>query len=61
MGLPRFAKEAWLAAVPVCERRNMRHPFFHKAILKCYEHLIAVDPQPSYFINFEVDPATIDV
>lgn len=41
--------------------RNMRHPYFQKAILHCYENLIPVDHQPNFFINFEVDPATIDV
>jgi DNA mismatch repair protein MutL len=41
--------------------RNMRHPYFHKAIMSCYEQLIKPDEQPNYFINFEVDPQTIDV
>lgn len=41
--------------------RYMRHPYFHKAVLKCYEELIAPDSQPNYFINFVVDPDTIDV
>lgn len=41
--------------------RNMRHPYFHHAILECYERLIAADTQPNYFLKFEVDPATIDV
>lgn len=41
--------------------RNMRHPYFHKAIVGCYEGLIATDTQPCYFIKFTVDPATIDV
>lgn len=41
--------------------RNMRHPFFHKAVMSCYDRLIPADTQPSYFINFDVDPATIDV
>lgn len=41
--------------------RNMRHPLFHRAVLSCYDRLIPSDAQPSYFINFEVDPATIDV
>ncbi len=41
--------------------RNMRHPFFHHAILECYERLIAADTQPNYFLKFEVDPSTIDV
>lgn len=41
--------------------RNMKHPYFRKAVLSCYEKLISADVQPNYFINFEVDPATIDV
>lgn len=41
--------------------RFMRHPYFHKAIMSCYEKLISSDAQPNYFINFTVDPATIDV
>lgn len=41
--------------------RYMRHPYFHKAVLKCYEDLISPDSQPNYFINLTVDPETIDV
>ena len=41
--------------------RNMRHPYFQKAVLHCYEELIPADHQPNFFLNFEVDPATIDV
>ena len=41
--------------------RNMRHPYFHKAVMTCYEPLIVSDVQPNYFLSFEIDPATIDV
>ncbi len=41
--------------------RNMRHPYFQKAIAQCYEGLIPADEQPTYFIDFTVDPSTIDV
>ncbi len=41
--------------------RNMRHPYFHKAVISCYEDLISTDSQPNYFLYFEVDPQTIDV
>ncbi|MCI1681247.1 MAG: DNA mismatch repair endonuclease MutL [Bacteroides sp.] len=41
--------------------RYMRHPYFHKAVMDAYEHLIPVGEQISYFIYFEVDPANIDV
>ncbi len=41
--------------------RHMRHPYFHKAIMNCYEPLIAAESQPNYFINFTVEPNSIDV
>lgn len=41
--------------------RHMRHPFFHKAIMQCYEQLIPADEQPNYFLHFSVDAETIDV
>lgn len=41
--------------------RNMKHPYFHKAVLHCYEELIAPDHQPNFFLSFDVDPQTIDV
>lgn len=41
--------------------RYMRHPYFHKAILTSYDQLIPNDTQPNYFLNFTVDPETIDV
>lgn len=41
--------------------RNMRHPYFHKSIMQCYEGLIPSDEQPVYFLDFTVDPQTIDV
>ena len=41
--------------------RYMRHPYFHKAVMDAFEHLIPAGEQISYFIYFEVDPANIDV
>lgn len=41
--------------------RFMRHPYFHKAVMTSYEQLIPVDEQPNYFLNFTVDPGSIDV
>lgn len=41
--------------------RNMKHPYFHKAILNCFESLIPSGTQPCYFLRFDVDPSTIDV
>ncbi|MDE6121266.1 MAG: DNA mismatch repair endonuclease MutL, partial [Muribaculaceae bacterium] len=61
VGMPRSAKRRGYQQFLFVNGRNMRHPAFHKAILKCYEQLIPADTQPSYFISFDVDPATIDV
>ncbi len=41
--------------------RYMRHPYFHKAIISSYNELIPADEQPNYFLNFSVDPESIDV
>lgn len=41
--------------------RYMRHPYFHKAVVSCYDELIPDDSQPNYFLVFDVDPETIDV
>lgn len=45
----------------IANGRNMKHPYFHKAITSCYDRLIADGTQPCYFIRFEVDPAALDV
>ena len=41
--------------------RHMRHPYFHKAVMSCYDQLISSEAQPNYFLNFSVDPQSIDV
>lgn len=61
IGLPSAAKKRGFQQFFSVNGRNMRHPFFHRAVMECYQPLIAADTQPSYFINFEVEPANIDV
>lgn len=58
---PEFARRRNALQFLIVNGRNMRHPYFHKAIVSCFEGLIASDTQPCYFLKFEVDPATIDV
>jgi DNA mismatch repair protein MutL len=41
--------------------RYMRHPYFHKAVMEAYDQLIPVGEQVSYFLYFDVNPASIDV
>ncbi|MCD8388399.1 MAG: DNA mismatch repair endonuclease MutL [Bacteroidales bacterium] len=61
VSLPSSARRRGALQYFFVNGRNMRHPYFHKAVISCYEDLIPADAQPCYFINFEVDPATIDV
>ncbi len=61
VGLPQFARRRTAHQYLFVNGRNMRHPYFHKAVMSCFEQLIAPDMQPSYFINFEVAPDRIDV
>lgn len=41
--------------------RYMRHPYFHKAVMEGFNHLIPGDTQVPYFLYFEVNPSDIDV
>lgn len=59
--LPEFARKRNAQQFFFVNGRNMRHPYFHKAVMSCYEELISPEHQPNYFLNFEVDPQTIDV
>ena len=61
IGLPANARKRNPLQYFMVNGRNMRHPYFHKAVMQCYERLIPADEQPNYFINLRVDPETIDV
>lgn len=58
---PEFARRHNALQFFFVNGRHMRHPYFHKAVLSCYEPLIASDTQPNYFLKFTVDPNSIDV
>ncbi len=61
VGLPENARRRNALQYLFVNGRNMRHPYFHKAVMQCYEELISAEVQPNYFLNFSVDPSTIDV
>jgi len=61
VSLPQYARRRNPLEYLFVNGRNMRHPYFHKAIMTCFEELIPSDQKPNYFINFKVDPSTIDV
>ena len=61
VGKPDTAKKRGALQYFFVNGRFMKHPYFHKAVMQAYDQLIPVGEMPSYFIYFNVDPATIDV
>ncbi|MFZ5430527.1 MAG: DNA mismatch repair endonuclease MutL [Bacteroidota bacterium] len=60
-GLPKYARKTMGEQFFFVNRRYMRHPWFHKAVMQAYEKLLPQDAFPSYFIFLEIDPANIDI
>ncbi|MCM1377718.1 MAG: DNA mismatch repair endonuclease MutL [Clostridium sp.] len=58
---PEFARRRNALQFLIVNGRNMVHPVFRKAVISCYDSLIAPDTLPCFFLKFEVDPASIDV
>ncbi|MBR5117948.1 MAG: DNA mismatch repair endonuclease MutL [Muribaculaceae bacterium] len=61
IGKPESARKRNAMQYFFVNGRYMRHPYFHKAVLSCYNELIPDDCQPKYFLVLDVDPETIDV
>ncbi len=58
---PEFARKRNSLQYFFVNGRYMRHPYFHKAVMTSYGQLIPDDEQPNYFLDFNVDPESIDV
>jgi DNA mismatch repair protein MutL len=61
VGQAKFARRTAGEQFFFVNGRYMRHPFFHRGIMQAYERILNADLIPSYFIYFEIDPATIDI
>jgi DNA mismatch repair protein MutL len=61
IGKPEHAKKTYGEQFLFVNRRFMKHPYFHKAVMKAYEEILPPDYFPSYFLFFETDPSTIDI
>lgn len=61
IGQPEGARKKGALQYFFVNDRYMRHPYFHKAVVECYQELVAEGAQPNYFIYLKVDPSTIDV
>ncbi len=61
IGQPKHARKTFGEQFFFVNKRFMKHPYFHKAIMQAYEKILPPDTFPSYFIYFNLDPADIDV
>lgn len=61
VGVPESARKKGSHCFFFVNGRYMRHPYFHKAVLEAYTHLILPTEQVPYFLYFTVDPSRIDV
>ncbi len=61
IGQPKFAKKSFGEQFFFVNGRFIKHPFFHRAIVHAFDRILPPDSIPSYFLYFEVDPATIDI
>ncbi len=60
-GQPKFARKTAGEQFFFVNGRYMRHPYFHRAVMQAYQHLLPPDTYPSYFIYLTTDPAQIDI
>jgi DNA mismatch repair protein MutL len=61
VGQPQFARKTLGEQFFFVNRRYMRHPYFHKAVMQAFEKLLPPDSVPSYFLFFDLNPETIDI
>ncbi len=61
IGQPKHARKTFGEQFFFVNKRYMRHPFFHKAVMKAYEKILAPETIPSYFLYFDIDPTNIDI
>ena len=61
IGQPKIAKKTFGEQFFFVNKRYMKHPFFHRAIMQAYDRILPPDSIPSYFINFDIDPQNIDI
>ena len=61
LGKPEAARKTFGEQFFFVNRRYMRHPYFHKAIMEAYEQVLPPDTIPSYFLYLEADTESLDI
>jgi DNA mismatch repair protein MutL len=61
LGKPEAARKSSGEQFFFVNRRYMRHPYFHKAIMEAYDQVLPPDTVPSYFLFMEAETESIDI
>ncbi|MCH7657545.1 MAG: DNA mismatch repair endonuclease MutL [Bacteroidetes bacterium] len=61
VGKPENAKKTFGEQFFFINKRFMRHPYFHRAVMDAYEGILPPETFPSYFIFMSANPRTIDI
>ncbi len=61
IGKPESARRTYGEQFFFVNRRFMKHPYLHKAVIEAYNNILPPDTIPAYFIFMEADPTTIDI
>jgi DNA mismatch repair protein MutL len=61
IGKPEFARKTRGEQFFFVNNRFIKSSYLHHAVQNAYDQLLPKDAFPSYFINMEIDPKTIDV
>jgi DNA mismatch repair protein MutL len=58
---PEFAKKSRGEQFFFANGRFIKSPYLHHAVVAAFDGLLKTDTHPGYFLNLEVDPASIDI
>jgi DNA mismatch repair protein MutL len=61
IGKPENARRTFGEQFFFVNRRFMRHPYFHKAVMEAYQNILPAEMFPAYFIYLDVNPEKIDI
>lgn len=61
LGKPEAARRTFGEQFFFVNRRYIRHPYFHKAIMEAYDQVLPPDTVPSYFLFMEAATESIDI
>lgn len=61
VGAPESSRKKGALQYFFVNGRYMRHPYFSKAVMEAYSHIVPQGEQVPFFLCFDVDPSRIDV